>query len=126
MNIFFLLSGLLLFLVSAAHAWWGEKNLFPAFFKESLPDGMKVSLYVPWHQSTFMLFTFGLFMIMASLQNSFFMVSYLVLTVITGNLIIFTLTCIVKKEQKVLADSVVQYVLFFLLILFIVLGISFD
>ena len=59
MNIFFLLSGLLLTFLSVTHAVWGEKKLFNSIGKMCLEQELIISFYVPWHQLTFILFSKG-------------------------------------------------------------------
>lgn len=123
MNAYPFSAGILLIFISFTHAFWGEKNLFSEFFKKNISNKMKISVYIPWHQSTFMLFIFGFFCILTSFIPSLSAVLYLILAVVAGNLIVFTLICIIKKESKIISQSVVQYVLFSILIILIILGI---
>ena len=82
MNVFFLLAGLLSFLISIAHALWGEKQIFNRLRKVSVPEEIKTRLYVPWHQITFILLLSGVGLISVSFFNDIYFLSAFILVLI--------------------------------------------
>ena len=123
MNIYFLLAALLLLLLAFAHARWGEKKVFP-LIKEQFTGETFLSVYVPWHQLTWILALSGLFMFLASIwQQGLASVAVFVLLLNIGNLVIFTILCWKQGEIKLITKSVPQYLLFGAVIILILIGL---
>ena len=123
MNIYFSVAGLLLFLLSFAHATWGETKVFKQLNTDEMGEGTFLSLYVPWHQLTYIRSLSSVGIILAAFKNEFFSISYFILALILGNLLIFTLLCLIRKEIGLIKQSIPQYFIFILLILLLTLGI---
>jgi hypothetical protein len=124
MNGYFLLAGLLLILLSVAHIIWGEKRLFNVVTADVIGQENFVSLYIPWHQGTFVLFASGVGMFLAASLDELVYLPYFVLVIVIGNLAIFILSCVVKRYTELFRRTVPQTVLFLLLIALIILGIT--
>ena len=123
MNIYFLLAALLLLLLAFAHARWGEKKVFP-LIKEQFTGETYLSVYVPWHQLTWILALSGLFMFLAAIwKQGLASVAVFVLLLTMGNLVIFTILCWKQGEIKLITKSVPQYLLFGAVIILILLGL---
>ena len=120
---YFSVAGLLLFLLSFAHATCGEKKIFKQLNTTDMGKGTFLSLYIPWHQLTYILSLSGIGIILAAFKNEFLPLSYFILALILGNLLVFTLLCIIRKEIGLISQSIPQYFLFILLILLLTGGI---
>ncbi|NQT96232.1 MAG: hypothetical protein HQ562_00685 [Candidatus Marinimicrobia bacterium] len=124
MNIYFLLSALLLLLLAFAHAWWGEKKVFPRIRKVDLTASTYLSVYVPWHQLTWVLALSAFFLFLAAFwKEGLISLVFFILLVLIGNLIIFTVLCLKRGEVKLITKSVPQYILFGLTIVLILIGL---
>lgn len=113
MNIFFLAAALLMLFLSAAHAAWGETRLFKVLTPALVDGETFVSLYVPWHQITYLLAVSGLALLWCGFQDNPGSLPLFVFAVVIGNFSIFILICLVKRQTA----------LFLLLIALISLGI---
>lgn len=120
LNFYFAAAGLLLFLLSFTHALWGERRIFNRL---NISRREFLSLYVPWHQMTYILFLSGVGMILAALENGLLPLSYFVLALNLGNILVFTIVSLVRKETALIWQSVPQYLLFALLIIVLTAGI---
>ncbi|MFH1851884.1 MAG: hypothetical protein ABIA75_06030 [Candidatus Neomarinimicrobiota bacterium] len=123
MNIYFFIAALLLLLLAFAQAWWGEKKVFP-LIKADISGETFLSLYLPWHQHTWILALSGLFLFLASIwRHGLASVAVFVLLLISGNLVIFTLLCWQRGEIKLVTKSAPQYLLFVAVIVTIIIGL---
>jgi hypothetical protein len=123
MSVYYLLAGLLMFLLSIAHALWGERRIFNQLPTEAINDEFRMSLYVPWHQLTWVLFASGLGLILSAIGQELAFLPYFILAIVAGNLVTFFLICIVKRQTSLFAKTVPQTILFLILMVLIVLGI---
>ncbi|MBZ0300977.1 MAG: hypothetical protein K8J31_14615 [Anaerolineae bacterium] len=122
MNIFFLAAGLLLLLLSIAHALWGETRLFKLLTPPAADGETFVSLYVPWHQITYLLAASGMALIYSAIQGGASSLTYFVLAIVAGNFSLFILICLIKGQTQLFKKTIPQTVLFLLLIMLIILG----
>ena len=124
MNIYFLLSALLLFLLVFAHAWWGEQKVFPKIRKVDLAASTYLSVYVPWHQLTWVLALSAFFLFLAAFwKEGLTSLVFFILLILIGNVVIFTALCIKRGEVKQITKSAPQYILFGLTIVLILIGL---
>ena len=124
MNWFYLLAGLLTLLMSAAHAYWGEKNLVPELNSSNLSDLSKVGFYIPWHQITNVLLLSGLALVMGSFLSSIPGIDILAIfitLIVAGNFLIFIVISL-KKYRPIIGQSIPQFIFFSLIILLSILG----
>ncbi|MBE2196339.1 MAG: hypothetical protein IAE83_19360 [Anaerolinea sp.] len=123
MNGYFLISGLLLALLSVAHAIWGERRVFTILTPNATDSETYLSVYVPWHQLTGVLLLSGVALLLTAFQSSTpTFVPIFILALITSNVLVFFGLVISKKQM--FARTLPQTVVFFLLIVFIILGIA--
>lgn len=118
MNVYFLAAGGLLILLALAHATWGEGQVFNRF---SLAPDLKMSVYVPWHQMTYVLFVCGVALLLAPGDSA---LPYFILALVAGNFAVFVAVCVLKKQTHLFSQSLPQMALFFVLINLLVLGMS--
>lgn len=124
MNIYFLLSALLLLLLTFAHAWWGEQKVFPKIKKFDLTASTYLSVYVPWHQLTCILALSAFFLFLAAFwKEGLTSLVIFILLILIGNLAIFTALALKRGEFKLITKSVPQYLLFGLTIVLILMGL---
>jgi len=123
MNLFFFVAGLLLMLLSIAHAFWGERNVFKTLAQANLPAETYVSIYVPWHQLTVVLFASALSLLLAAFSPELAALPYLVLVIVVGNFATFVFIGLQKSEAGIFRKATPQMVLFSALILLIIAGI---
>ncbi len=124
MNIYFLISALLLFMLAFAHGWWGEKKVFPKIRNVDLAASTYLSVYVPWHQLTWILALSAFFLFLAAFwKEGLTSLVIFILLVLIGNLIVFTTLCLKRGEVKLITKSAPQYLLFGLTIVLIVIGL---
>lgn len=123
MNGFYIFAGLLLILLSVAHLIWGERRLFNLVSPDAIGQENYISLYIPWHQITFVLFASGVGMILAAVSDELAYLPYFILAIVAGNFAVFILICIVKRYTELFRKTIPQTILFLLLIVVIVLGI---
>ncbi|HML21559.1 MAG TPA: hypothetical protein PKD09_07930 [Aggregatilinea sp.] len=125
MNVFFLIAALLLFLLVVAHTIWGEKMLFGPLKAQAALDGEQfVSLYVPWHQGTYLLLLCGVAMVWAAIDDSITELPWAVLAVAAGNLMVFLALSVMQGQMDLIKNSVPQTVLFLVLIALLLAGIA--
>lgn len=123
MNAYFLIAGLLLLLLSAAHALWGERRVFTVLTPSSTDAETYMSTYVPWHQLTGLLFLAAIALLGSAFLPEPGLLPIFILAVITSNLLIFFGLIMVKRQQQMFARTLPQTVLFLLLVALIVMGI---
>ena len=124
MNIYFLLAALLLLLLALAHAWWGEQKVFPKISKVDLAASTFLSVYVPWHQLTWILALSAFFLFLAAFwKEGLTNLVIFILLILIGNLVIFTALCLKRGEIKLITQSMPQYLLFGLTIALILIGL---
>ncbi len=124
MNVYLFLSGVFLIALSVIHAVFGEINVFGAILQSDLEAIIKTSVYVPWHQLTFILLLSGAAQVFVSFNKKYRVLSLFVLIVVVGNLFIFLGISALQKNWVILQNSVPQYILFALVIVLLVLGIK--
>lgn len=125
MNGYFLISGLLLALLSAAHAVWGERRVFTVVMPSTTDPEAYLSVYVPWHQLTGVLLLSGVALVLTGLQASTpTLVPVFIVALITSNVLVFFGLIIRKRQTQMFARTLPQTVLFLLLIVLIILGIA--
>jgi hypothetical protein len=122
MNIYTFFSGIMLIILSASHAIFGIRSIFKDVFLLNIPENMKTSLFIPWHQLTFMLFALGIAQILTAYNRKLRSISSLVLCILLGNLGVFFLLSWIRKDWLVITSSIPQYVLFGILIILTILG----
>ncbi len=123
MNVYTFFSGILLIILSAAHGIYGARSVFKDVFLLNIPEHIKTIVFIPWHQMTFILFAFGVAQVLAAYHKKLKHISLLILIIIVGNLGTFFLISYLRKDFVVLSTSIVQYVLFGILIILTILGI---
>jgi hypothetical protein len=123
MNVYTFFSGVFLILLSAAHAIFGVRTAFKDVFLLDIPEHIKTSLFIPWHQLTFMLFALGIAQIITAHNKRLRVISSLVLIILLGHVAVFFLLAYIRKDWVLLSSSILQYVLFAILIVLTVLGI---
>ena len=124
MNIYFFIAALLLLLLALAHAWWGEQKVFPKIRNVDLAASTYLSVYVPWHQLTWILALSAFFLFLAAFwKEGLTSLVFFILLVLIGNLVIFTTLCWKRGEVKLITQSLPQYLLFSLTIILILLGL---
>ncbi len=125
MNGYFLIAGLLLVLLSVAHAIWGERRVFTILTPKTTDAETYLSVYVPWHQLTGVLLLSGVALLLTAFQSSApTFVPIFILAIITSNMLVFFGLVIGKKQTQMFARTLPQTVLFLLLIVLIILGIA--
>jgi len=124
MNIYLFLSGLFLIALSAIHAVFGEINVFRAISQSDLDAIIQTSVYVPWHQLTFILLLSGAAQVFVSFNKKYRVLSLFVLIVVVGNLLIFLGISAFQKNWFILQNSVPQYILFAIVIVLLAVGIK--
>jgi hypothetical protein len=125
MNGYFLIAGLLLALLSVAHAIWGERRVFTVLTPNATDPETYLSVYVPWHQLTGVLLLSGVALLLTAFQSSApTFVPIFILALITSNVLVFFGLVIGKKQTQMFARTLPQTVLFLLLIVLIILGIA--
>lgn len=125
MNGYFLIAGLLLVVLSVAHAIWGERRVFTVLTPKTTNAETYLSVYVPWHQLTGALLLSGIALLLTAFQSSVpKYVPIFILVLITSNLLVFFGIVIGKKQTQIFAQTLPQIILFLLLIILIILGIT--
>jgi hypothetical protein len=125
MNGYFVIAGLLLALLSVAHAIWGERRVFTMLTPKTTDAETYLSVYVPWHQLTGALLLSGVALLLTAFQSSApTFVPIFVLALITSNMLVFLGLVIGKKQTQMFARTLPQIVLFLVLIVLIILGIA--
>ena len=117
MNLLIVISGLLLIALCILHIVFGEKNYFNTKEKRSIAG------YVPYHQISVVMFLEGAGMIYSGF-NFNLQLSVFILFLILASLTTFAVICIKENESGVIKTSIPQFILFGIVILLIVLGIS--
>jgi hypothetical protein len=120
---YFLVAGLLLALLSVAHAVWGERRVFNVLTPTSTDAETYLSVYVPWHQLTGVLLLSGVALVLAAFQSALAVIPVFILALIAANLLVFFALVIGKRQTQIFARTLPQTVLFLLLIVLIILGI---
>ncbi len=69
MNVYYLLAGLLVIFLAVAHAFWGEKRIFDLLKPDDMDDELRISLYVPWHQISYLLFLSGIMLLLSAFSD---------------------------------------------------------
>ena len=124
MNIYLFISGVLLVLLSFAHALFGEISVFRLIMASDLSEILKTSVYVPWHQLTFILLFSGAGNIYISFKTKLYQISAFIAIVVIGNLLTFLLISVIRKNWGLLQQSIVQVVVSALLIALMIAGIA--
>jgi len=124
MNGYFLVAGLLLTLLSVAHAVWGERRVFNVLTPNIIDAETNLSVYVPWHQLTGVLLLSGVALVLATFLSALAFIPVFILALIVSNLLVFFALVIGKRQTQIFAQSLPQTVLFLLLIVLIILGIA--
>jgi hypothetical protein len=117
LNLLIVTSGLLLIALCILHIVFGEKNYFNTKEKRSIAG------YVPYHQISVVMFLEGAGMIYSGF-NFNLKLSVFILILILTSLTTFVVICIKENESGVIKTSIPQFILFGIVILLIVLGIS--
>lgn len=124
MNIYLFISGVLLVLLSFAHALFGEISVFRLIMASDLSEILKTSVYVPWHQLTFILMFSGAANIYISFKTKLYQISAFIAIVVIGNLLTFLLISVIRKNWGLLQQSIVQVIVLALLIALMIAGIA--
>ncbi len=124
MNIFFLAAALLMIFLAAAHALWGETRLFRMLTPPVIDGETFVSLYVPWHQMTYLLAASGLALLRCAFQDNHGSLPHFIMAVVVGNFSMFILICLLKRQTQLFRKTIPQTVLFLLLIMLLIAGIT--
>jgi hypothetical protein len=123
MNIYCLLAGIFLILFSVVHAVFGELTVFPPVFQTDMNAILKISVYIPWHQLTFVLPLSGVVEVFAAFRRNLRAMSPFILAIILGNIIVFLSVAMLQLNWAVLRNSIPQYMLFAIILVFMVLSI---
>lgn len=121
MNGYFIASGIISVILSAAHTWWGMINVIPEIDKLS-PTAM-ASFEVSWYQVGATLFVGGVALLIHGLnRSSSKAIPKLAFAVYSVNFIVF-LVLVYLKYQFIMVQTVTQLVLFGTMLLFLILGL---
>jgi hypothetical protein len=112
-------SGLLLIVLCILHVVFGEKNYFNTKEKRSIAG------YVPYHQISAVMFLEGAGLFYSAFYFNI-QLSVFILVLILASLTVFLVSCIKENEFEVIKASMPQFILFGIVVLFIVLGISHE
>ncbi len=123
MNPFYIIAGMLVFFLCAAHAFWGETRIFKGLGGATFDQETQISLYIPWHQITYVLFASGVALLLSAALPELRYVPYMIAAVIIGNFAVFVAILILKKQTQMFALTLPQTILFLALIALIILGI---
>lgn len=124
MNFYFLFSSMLLIILAFAHAIWGERKVFPKIQSASLDDETYLSVYIPWHQSTWIVALSGVFMFLAAIwEEGLTSLVIFILLVLTGNLVVFLLLSWQRDAAQLITKSVFQVIMFGTVIILILIGL---
>jgi hypothetical protein len=127
MNIYLLISGVLLSLLSFAHVAWGNINVLKEAADSNLSQLGIISVYVPWYQVGYALLLLGVsIIILTALKKgeALKVFSIIVLAQLIGNLVIFVLVTLSKQQYDTFSQTLPQLVLYIVLIVLISLGIK--
>jgi hypothetical protein len=127
MNIYLLISGVLLSLLSFAHVAWGNINVFKDVADSNLSQLGLISVYVPWYQVGYTLLLLGVSIIILTVLKkgeSLKVFSIIVLVQLIGNLVVFVLVTLFKQQYDMFSQTLPQLVLYVVLIVLITLGIK--
>ncbi len=122
-NFYFLLAGIFLIFFSAVHAVFGELTVFRPIFQTNIDSLLKISVYIPWHQLTFVLLLSGIVQLAAAFRPRLKALPPFILAILLGNIVIFVAIAVFQRNWYVLQNSIPQYVLFAIILVFTVLGI---
>ncbi len=123
MNGFFLVAGVMLALLSAAHAIWGERRVFNVLTLGSTDAETLLSVYVPWHQLTGILLLSGVTLLLAAFRLDMAPVPVFILALVAANMLVFFAVVIGKRQTQMFARTLPQTLLFLLVLVLITLGI---
>src|SRR5271157_4551149 len=123
MNLYLLIAGIFLIFLSIVHAVFGELTVFQPIFQSNLNSLLKISVYVPWHQLTLVLLLSGISQVIAAFRQKQRTISTFILAIVVGNLSVFLGISIIESNWAVLENSIPQYVLFAIILVFMILGI---
>ncbi|SFM29648.1 hypothetical protein [Methanolobus profundi] len=116
MNIYLLLSGILLICLCILHIVFGERNYFQKKEQRSIAG------YVPYHQMSVVLLLQGL----GSAYSAFYfnyILPVFILMMVTCGLVVFVAICIKETETETIKASAPQFILFGIVIILLILGI---
>ncbi|MBC8401607.1 MAG: hypothetical protein H8E14_08980 [Candidatus Marinimicrobia bacterium] len=92
--------------------------------KVDLAASTYLSVYVPWHQLTWILALIAFFLFLAAFwKEGLTSLVIFILLVLIGNLVIFTVLCWKRGKVKLITKSAPQYILFGLTIVLILIGL---
>jgi len=111
-------------LLSIAHALWGERKIFNTLTTNPMSRETLVSLYVPWHQLSYVLALSGIGLMLSAFRVELAYLPYFIVAVVIGNFATFIVICMVKKQTELFGKTLPQTILFSLLIILIIVGIA--
>ena len=126
MNYFLLSAGLLSLVFSFGHAAWGQKNIMGEVADSEMKTLTKHAIFTNWHQTTSFMFVAGMALIVAStLSNTAVAksMSWLVLAITLGNLLVFVGASLVRNRQA-FGQTIPQIVIMMVYLSLVVAGIT--
>jgi hypothetical protein len=123
MNMYTFFSGIFLIILSASHVIYGIRAVFRDVFLLDIPEHVKTSLFIPWHELTFILFALGIAQIVVAYRKSLKSISVLILIILFGYEALFFMLSYARKDWFVLSSSIPQQVLIGILIILTIIGI---
>jgi hypothetical protein len=103
----------------------GERRVFTVLTPNTTDAETYLSVYVPWHQLTGVLLLSGVALLLTALQPTTpTLVPVFILALIASNTLTFFGLVIGNKQTQMFARTLPQTVLFLLLIVLIILGIT--
>ena len=124
MNALFLLAAVLLGLLALAHAYWGETRIFPRLPAAGVDAETRLSLYIPWHQLTYVLALGAVGLLLGALRPDLRVLPAFVLAIVAGNMALFFVLSALKGQRALIGRSAPQIGLFAVLIALIALGLA--
>ena len=123
MNVYLFISGIFLVLLSFAHALFGELSVYNVVMESNLSKLLITSVYVPWHQISFVLLLSGVVNLYIAFKTKLYQISSFILVMIIGNFLTFLFISIARRDWVALQQSVFQIAVFVILIALMVAGI---
>ena len=128
LNEYALTAGLLLLFMAVAHAVYGETVVFSDLRFLNFDRALFATVYVPWHQMSFVLLISSIGLILSSFKGEHRSIQPFVLFVVLSNVVILIIAMIngsgIHPDDTMMIFQVwPQFIFFLVLVLLIILGI---
>ena len=122
LNEYALTAGLLLLFMAIAHAVYGEMVVFNDLRFMSFDRALFATIYLPWHQISFVLLLSSIGLMMSSFKKEYKPIQSFVLFVTLSNLAIFLVIIFRSSGKLLFFQAWPQFFFFLILVLLIILG----